>query len=726
MLSWLKRVHNENPDPRPRGQSVIDFIVDRSKVIEKIFAVLLLISAACFPLIEINYDLSEYLPSDMPSKQGISLMEEEFGYPGTARVMISDVSLYEAKAYKDRINNIPGVDMVLWADSKTDIYQTDLFIPYGDIEDYYKDGCAVMDVVFSGGDSAESTRDAVQEIQNMLGNKGALSGSAVQNKFLNEILTREMACIFVLAFIIIFGILILATNSWFEPVVFLSVILIAIVINMGSNLIFGSVSSVTMSVAAALQLGIAIDYTIILLDNFSKERKHQVPVHEALSHAIRKSLTPVSSAGTAAFVGFIALVLMRFSIGRDIGLVLAKGIAISLVTVMLLTPAFILRWYKLIEKTAHKPLVPSFKKIARKIHETRFVFLALMLITFIPAFVGKDMTDFTYGSDAMGLSKGTRVYEDDKKINAVFGRNNLIILIVPNSSMVTERYLSNELEQQPYVKSVTSLASALPEGIPESFVPDSIKSRLHTENYARILVSLKTASESDLAFSSINGITQLVKEHYPDDSYIIGTTPSTMDIKNVIVDDWKNIDLISMLGVALAILLAFRSIALPVVLMIPIQLAIFVNMTFPYLQGSRIMFMGYVIVSCLQLGATIDYSIVMTYHYLSWRKKTDKVTASINATEDSMLPILTSGLILAVAGFGVSFVSSVQAVADLGTMIGRGALLSTFTVITLLPNLFVWSDRLLIFKGGRLLPGVLGSFFNAEIQELDDNEEVEG
>jgi predicted RND superfamily exporter protein len=721
-----KQPEDFKPESSLRGQVIIDFIIYRSKIIEKIFAVLFLISAVFFPFVGINYDLSKYLPSEMPSKQGISLMEKEFGYPGTARIMISNVTLYEAKNYKDRIKNIKGVDMVIWADSVTDIYQSDIFIPYEDIEDYYKDGNAVMDVTFTGSDSDQSTRDALREMKILLGDKGYFSGSAVQNKFLNEVLPKEMIFILIFSVIIILGILTLATNSWFEPVVFLTVILISIVINMGSNIIFGSISSITLSIAAVLQLAVAMDYTIILLDNFTKERKHQVPVTEALSKAIRKSFTPVSSAGGAAIVGFMALVLMRFGIGRDIGLVLAKGIGISLVTVMFLTPAFILRWNKLIEKTEHKSFVPSFVPAAEKIHKYRYLFLLLLLLTAVPAYIGKDMTDFTFGNDAMGLSKGTIVYNDEQKINSVFGRNNLVLVIVPNSSIVTEKLLSSELEEKSYVRNVTSLANTLPEGIPEGFLQDSVKKDLHTEKYARILMYLRTATESDLAFNSINEISQIVKSHYPEDSYIIGTTPSTMDIKNVIVDDWSTIDKVSLLGVALAIMLAFRSLALPVVLMIPIQMAIFVNMTFPYLLGNQIMFIGYVVVSCLQLGATIDYSIVMTYHYLEWRKKTDKVTASIKATADSMLPILTSGLILAVAGFGVGYLSSVQAISDLGTLIGRGAILSTFMVIALLPNLFLWFDRFIIFKGGDLFPGKLGKILKVKNQVYYHADDVEG
>jgi predicted RND superfamily exporter protein len=709
-----------------RGKFIVDFIVHRSKLIEKVFAVIFIISAICVPFVGINYDLSKYLPGDMPSKLGIDLMDKEFGYPGTARVMISDVSIYEAKTYKDRIENIKGVDMVMWADSVTDINQSSLFIPYEEIEDYYKDNYAVMDVTFTENNSAKSTRAALQEMKTMLGDKGYFSGPAVQEKFLNEVITKEMLYIMIFGILLILGILTLATNSWFEPVVFLIVILISIVINMGSNIFLGSISSITLSVAAVLQLAIAMDYTIILLDNFTRERKSQISVKEALSNAIRKSITPVSSAGAAAIVGFLALILMRYGIGRDIGLVLAKGIAISLVTVMLLTPAFILRWYKVIEKTEHKPLVPSFDRIAEKIYKLRFVILILLLLAAVPSCVGKDMTDFRYGNDAMGLSEGTVVYEDEQKINSIFGRNNLILAIVPNSSMVTEKVLSDKLESLPYVKYVTSLANTIPAGVPESFIPDSIKSQLHTEKYARILIPVKTASESKLAFNCVDEITEIVKSYYPKNSYIIGVTPSTMDIKNVIVEDWTRIDKLSLLGVALAIMFAFRSLALPIVLMIPIKMAIFVNMVVPYLQGDSIMYMGFMIVSCLQLGATIDYSIVMTYRYLENRKHTDKVAASIKASSESMLPILTSGLILAVAGYGVSFLSSVTAIGDLGKLVGRGAMLSMFMVLALLPNLFIWADRLIIVGNSKLLPLFLRRIIGrkgGKIQDVQVGEE---
>lgn len=687
-----------------KSKSIIDFIIYKSKWVEKFFAVTLIITAICLPFVQVNYDLSKYLPGDMPSKQGIDLMEDVFGYPGTARVMIKDVSIYEAKLYKQRIENFDGVDTVTWADTFEEIYQPDCFYRYDDLEDYYKNRNAIMDITFIGNDSDKQTSDALQKIQDMLGSKGYYGGAAVQDKFLNEVIIKEMVFIMAFAVIVILGILTLTTNSWFEPIVFLIVILISIIINMGSNLIFGKISSMTMSVAGVLQLAIAMDYTIILLDNFTKERKHKLPVEEALSNAIRKSITPISSAGAAAIIGFLAMVLMRYTIGKDMGLVLAKGIAISLVTVVSLTPAFILRWYKIIEKTEHKPFMPSFLPLAKKIYQHRFVFMIIALVITIPSFFAKEMTDFTFGNDAMGLSKGTVVYEHDQKMNEEFGRNNLILIMYPNTSMVSEKQLSDELEDLSYVKYVTSLASLMPEGLPESFLPESVTGDLHKENYARMIVSIRTASESKLAFQSVDEIKSIVKGYYPDGAYVVGVTPSTQDIKAVLVNDWKKIDKLSLLGVALAIMIAFRSFSLPVVLMIPIQMATFANMAMPYVTGKEIMYMGYIIVSCLQLGATIDYSIIMTNHYLEHRKDHDKVTASILTTSESTLPIITSGIILAVAGFGVYFLSSVTAISDLGELIGRGALFSIVMTLAVLPNLFIWFDRFIILKNNGTTP----------------------
>lgn len=676
-----------------RAADLANFIVNKRKWIEIIFIVSIIVSIPCFFLVRVNYDLTEYLPASGLTKQGVTLMKNTFGYPGTARVMIKDISSYEGKIYKDRIENIDGVDMVMWADTKADIYQSSLFVQYKDIEDYYKDNCAVMDVTFKEGDSSTRTHKAIDTIKKITGGKGCFSGPAIQDKFLRESLKQEVKFASIIVVAIIILVLSLATTSWFEPLIFMVVIFIAIIINMGSNLIFSNISFLTENVAAILQLAIAIDYTIILLDAFSKERAAGLRPEEAIRKAIQRSMTPIFSAGGAAIVGFLALALMRFSIGVDLGLVLAKGIFISLITILFLTPALVLRWHKKIEKYSHRSFVPSFRSVSEKIYRWRYLIVVGALLIAIPSYVAKDMNSFTFGTDAMGSSAGTKTYIDDQEIIKHFGRNNLLLVLIPDSSMVTEKLLAEELEKLDYTQYVTSLANTLPEGIPINILPESMTSQLHKNGYARMLVSINTASESQLAFQYTDEIRKTVSKYYPTGAFVLGTTPATQEIKDVIVDDYTKIDILSLLGVALAIMLAFKSLRLSLVLMIPIQIAVFVNMTIPYLLGDSLVYMGYIIVSCLQLGATIDYSILLSHHYLEWRKQMDTVEAAIQATTVSILPISISGIILAAAGYSLKFTSSVPAIADLGGLIGQGALLSMIAVIGILPNLFILGDK---------------------------------
>lgn len=685
-----------------RSNNLVDLIIEKRRLIEKIFAVLVLASIIFFPFVGVNYDLSEYLPHDAPSKAGLNLMEEEFGYPGTARIMIGEVSIYEAKIYKDKIENVDGVDMVMWADTTTDIYQSGQFLKNDDISDYYKDGYAVMDVTFIEGDSAKTTHKAINAIKEITGDKGYFTGSAVQNKSLSETLTKEIAIAMVMGVVMIAAILCLTTNSWFEPFLFLMIMGIAIVINMGSNIFLGTISFLTFSVAAILQLAIAMDYSIFLLHSFTREKAKGFEPEVAIKNAIKQSTSSILSSGATTIVGFIVLALMRFTIGKDMGIVLAKGIVISLFTVLLLMPALILRWADKVEKTAHKPLMPSFRPLGETIYKIRYIVLIIVVIITPPAYVAQGMNNFLYGNDALGSSEGTVVYEDERKINERFGRSNLMLAIIPNDSMVTEKELTDEIENLYYVKSVTSLSGTLPEGIPESFLPQRLTSKLHTENYSRMLITIKTSAESKLAFDCSDEIQSIVKKYYTEKAYVVGVTPSTQDIKNTITDDYNRVNILSLIGVAIVVMITFKSGIIPIVVMIPIEVAIFINMSIPYIIGDKMIFMGYIIVSCLQLGATIDYSILVTNNYLDARAELDKKEAAITSITMSALSVLTSGTILTTVGYGLFFTSSVAAIADIGRLVGRGALFSMVLVLALLPILLTASDKLIFDQKKRL------------------------
>lgn len=676
-----------------QSHGVIELIVNKRKIIEKIFILAVIICAVLTPFVGVNYDLSEYLPEFVPSKKGLNLMENEFGYPGTARIMISDVSIYEAKVYKDRIENVDGVDMVMWADTTTDVYQSSLFIKYDDIDNYYKNGYSAMDVTFDEGDASKNTHKAIDEIKKITGDKGYFTGSAVQNKSLSETLIREIAIAMVMAVIMIAVILCLTTNSWFEPFLFILIMGIAIIINMGTNIFLGTISFLTFSVAAILQLAIAMDYSIFLLHSFTREKESGQEPTQAIINAIKSSVSSILSSGATTIVGFIVLTLMKFTIGRDMGIVLAKGIVISLLTVLLLMPSLILRFSDKIEKTAHRSFMPSFDNLGKAVFKIRYFIIILVAVIVVPAYVAQGMSSFLYGNDALGSSPGTKVYDDEQKINEIFGRSNLMLAIVPNNSIVTEKRLTDELEDLYFIKSVTSLAGSIPEGVPESIVPKNLTSQLHTDNYSRIMIFVNSANESDFSFECSNKIQSIIKKYYPDNSYLVGVTPSTQDIKDVITVDYNNVNILSLIGVAIVVALTFKSLIIPIIVMIPIEVAIFFNMAIPYLAGDKMIFMGYIIVSCLQLGATIDYSILVTNNYIDYRKNSDKKEAAICSISSSALSVLTSGFILTTVGYGLFFTSSVSAIADIGRLVGRGALFSMILVLSLLPVLLTIFDK---------------------------------
>ena len=445
-------------------------IVRRRHLIEMLFLVLVFLSAINAPRVKVNYDLTEYLPSYTESKKAIDLMEREFGYPGTARIMITDVSIYEAYLYQQMIENVDGVDMVTWMTQ--DVYMAQDFIDLDAQKDYYKDRCAVMDVTFEQGDNDEATKEAIGAIQDILGERGRYAGPAVENKSLEETLTKEIQIIMAVAVVLILLILCLTTDSWFEPVLFLTVMGIAIILNMGSNIFLGTISFMSSSVSSVLQLATSMDYSVFLLHTYVR-RNEEKPGNEekAMAGALKESAVSILSSAMTTFVGFMALLAMRFGLGRDVGLVLGKSIICSVVTVLFLMPALLLRFGGLIEKTKHKSVMPKFHLASRAVFRLRYLVLALMAVVAVPAYVAQNMNSFTFGNSALGRSEGTKVYDDTAEIEAKFGRSNLYLVIVPNETPIKERELADELEDLYYVKSVMGIANVLPVGIPEDFIP---------------------------------------------------------------------------------------------------------------------------------------------------------------------------------------------------------------------------------------------------------------
>ena len=703
-LHWKKKNKTENAQESGDGQSrtpaevLARFIIEKRALIESIFVAGCIFSFIAMCFVNVNYDLTKYVPSYTQSSQGLDKMKEEFGYPGTARLMIKDVSLYEAKMYKDQLAAVDGVDQILWCDTTVNVYAGEDFVNLDDIKDYYKDGCAVMDITFEEESDSPRTERAIDEMKAITGDKGCYVGMAVQNKSLIETTAREMGRILVVAVLMILAVLCLATTAWTEPILFMMVMGVAVLLNKGTNIFLGTISFLTDNVAIILQLATSMDYSIFLLDAFMSWRDTGLSEEEAIVKAVEEAINSIFASSLTTVVGFLALVTMKFNIGFDMGLVLAKGIVFSLLSVVFFMPAMILKFTKWNDRTKHRSFFPDFTKMGKGVFKIRYaVLIGIFLIT-PPAYVAQGMNHFLYGNSAVGGAKGTQVYEDDQEITARFGRSNMLLLIYPNNDMVAERRLSDELEDLPYVKSVTSMANTLPEGVPEEFLPESATSLLHKNDTARMLIYIRTKGESDIAFQCTDQIRDIMKKYYPEESYVVGETPSTQDIKVTITEDNTRVNVLSLLGVFMVVMFSFHSVLIPLVVMIPIEVAIFLNMAIPYIQGVDMVYMGYIIVSSIQLGATVDYSILLTNNYIAKRKLLPKKEACIEAVTRSCSSIFTSGTIITLAGYIVHFISTTAAIGDLGHLIGRGGLLSVMLVLTLLPALLVLCDRLIIEK----------------------------
>jgi len=684
------------PQTISKSARLADFIVDHNKKIRNIIMVLVVVFACCYPFVAVNYDLTKYLPDAVESKSAINKMRDIFGYPGTGRLMLKDVSIYEAKQYKNQIEKVDGVDQVVWCDMTTQIYGSSEFIDYDKIDDYYKNGNAVMDITFKEGDTSKRTHKAIDEIESIIGDRGYLVGMSPTNKFTEESVKSALAEIMVIVVVLIFLILLFTTTSWFEPVLFLTVIGCAIAINKGTNIFLGEISYITNNICDILQLATSMDYSVFLLHAYERERKKGMDKESALKLGLMSTITTILASSLTTFFGFIVLIFMRFSIGWDMGIVMSKGIICSLLMVIFLMPSLILSWSDKIEKMKHKSFFPDFHKFSVLVNRVSPFILLASLTVAGPIYFAQSMNNFMYGPDATGAGPGTSMYEHSQEIDREFGRSNLIVAIFPDTDRIKEKELCDELDELDYVKKVMGMGAYLPEGTPESFLPKSVTELFHKEGYARLLIYIKTKPESPTAFKCSDEISGIIKKYYPEEAYITGNTPTTKDMENVLVPDYNLVNALAMISIFLVVAISFKSVVLPFVAMVPIMMAIYLNMSFPYFAGDELIFIAYAVVSCVQLGSTIDYAISSTENYIQCRQKgLEKKEASVRMTELSFPSILTSGLILVVCGYAISIISAIPAIGQVGHLVGRGAIFSVIFVTSLMPFLFRLSDRLI-------------------------------
>jgi len=668
---------------------VFESVLNHKRAVVAIYAVALALCALLSQTVSVNYNLLDYLPDASPSTVAVRVLNNEYsgGYPN-ARVMASNISLPEAAALKKRLEAVNGVTSVMWLDDAVS-----LDVPLGTldpktVETYYKDECALYTVTIEEGKEI----DALNQIRTLIGEDGAVEGAAVDSAVVEESTGPEIMRMMLLVVPLCFLILALTTTSWFEPVLFMITIGVAIALNRGTNALLGEISFVSNAAASILQLAVSMDYAIFLLNRFAECRRQEPDVRAAMLEAMKKSAVPVIAAACTATIGFAALLSMRFRIGADMGAVMTKALILSLITVFTLLPVLTLYTYKLIERTEHRPLVPSFDRFAHLVVQLRIPVMIIFLLLVVPSYLARDNNSYYYGTAHIFKDESSQVVRDRDAIEGIFGKSNVLALMVPRGDLGKEAALSQELGQLPEVTSIISYVDSVGAEVPMEFLDEGTLSQLVSGNYSRLVLTVSTDSEGDEAFDLVQRIRGLAQKYYGDDYHLAGNSVSTYDLKDVITADSMRVDAVAIGSIFLTLLISMRSSLLPVVLVLSIETAIWLNLSVPYLVGSPMFYISYIIISSIQLGATVDYAILQTDRYLEERKTLDRREAVLKAVQTTTLPILTSAAILTLGGAVLGVLSSHGVISELGHLVARGTILSTLMVLFVLPALLYVLD----------------------------------
>lgn len=666
-------------------------ITAKPKLVILLFVLLAVAGAILKPLVSVDYDMNDYLPEDSKSTVSIDVMNEEFdgGIPN-ARVMVKNVSIPQALDYKEKIESVEGVSDVMWLDDSIDMTTPLEIQDQSVVETYYKDNNALFSVTIDD----DHILDAVSAIREIVGTDNAMEGSAVSTEVATNSTVSEIAKITVIAVIFVLLILILTTESWAEPIIILLGLGVAILINMGSNVIFGEISFVSNAAGAILQLAVSLDYTVFLLHRFEECRKTFDSPRDAMVDALCKSTSSILSSGLTTVIGFAALCLMRFRIGPDLGLVLAKGIAISLICVFVFTPNFILTVYKFIDKTHHRKFVPSFERFGKFVSKVMIPCACIFAVLIVPTYLASNSNSYYYGSSHI-FNEKTKLGKDTKLIEDVFGKSDTYVLLVPNGDNQTQKELSETLKTIPEVKNIVSYVDTVGSEIPEQYLDTDTLSLLRSDNYSRMVISLDTDYEGSDTFSLVEKIRSTAEDFYSDQYYLAGNGVSTYDLMDTVTSDMVKVNLVAIAAVFIVLLLTLKSVSLPILLVLSIETAVWLNLSFPYFMDDTIFYIAYLIISSIQLGATVDYAILMTDRYLEYRRTMPKKQAVIQTVSSCAVSILTSGSVLTIVGFLLGYISTHGLLAQLGIFLGRGTLCSLGIVLFVLPGLLYIFDKVI-------------------------------
>lgn len=644
----------------------------------------------------VNYDILSYLPDSLETVEGQDIMVDEFGMGAFSMVIVEDMEPKDAQKLKEEIQKVEHVKDVLWYDDITDLTLPVEMLP-DEINEVFNQGDATMMIaLFDQTTSADETMKAVSEMRKLAREQCFISGMSGVVTDIKNLSLQEMPIYVVIAALLCLAVLMLTMESFVVPVIFLFSIGVAIIYNLGSNSFLGEISYITQALTAVLQLGVTMDYSIFLLNTYEENKvRFEGDKNRAMAHAIANTFKSVCGSSVTTIAGFAALCTMTFTLGRDIGIVMSKGVVIGVICCVTLLPSMILIFDKPIEKTKHKSLIPNLDKVSGFITRHYRVWLILFLVLLGPAIYGNNHTKVYYNIDK-SLPKDLDSSVANQKLGDEFHMNNVYMVMLKNGmESKDKKNLIEDLEQVDGIQWVVGMDSLVGANFPDSMIPDDVESMLKSDNYELQFVCSDYKTATDEVNEQIRQVDEIVKT-YGKENMVIGEAPLTKDLADVTDVDLKNVNLVSIAAIFMIIMIVFKSISLPVVLVAIIEFAIFVNMGIPFYTNTELPFVASIVIGTIQLGATVDYAILMTSKYQKARYLgASKMDAISQAHKSSMKSILISGISFFAATFGVGMYSRIDMISSICNLLSRGAIISTIVVICVLPAMFMIFDKVI-------------------------------
>lgn len=663
-----------------------------------ILSIILLIPAVWgYVNTRINYDVLTYLPEDIETMQGQEIMTNDFGIGAFSMLMVDGMEDKDIVKLKEKVEKVDGVANVLWYDSLADISVPQSMLPSKLYDEYNTEDGTMMAVFFKDGTSSDETMKAITEIRKVTGKQCFLSGMSAIVEDTKELAEKETPLYVLIAVALSALVLAITMESIFVPVLFLLSIGIAIVYNLGTNVFFGEISYITKALAAVLQLGVTMDYSIFLMHSYQEQQvRYNGDKERAMAHAISQTFSSVIGSSVTTVAGFIALCFMSFTLGKDIGIVMAKGVIFGVLVCVTVLPSMILCCDKLIEKTKHKPLLPDIGRISDKVTKRYVIYVVAFVILLFPAIYGNNHTGVYYNLDE-SLPKDLPSVIANTKLKEDYNMNTTHMILVDSSVAGSDvKKMSQEIEKVDGVKWVLGLDNLVGSGVPADMLPESVTGMLKNDKYQLLMVNSTYKVATDKVNKQIEQIDKIM-DKYDKGAMLVGEGPLTKDLINITDTDFKRVSAVSIGIVFVIILLLFRSITLPVILVGVIEFAIFVNMGIPFYTGTKLPFVASIVIGTIQLGATVDYAILMTTRYLRERRRgVGKFDAITTAHKFSAQSIIVSALSFFAATIGVGLYSNIDMISSLCILMARGALISMAVVVFILPSLFMVFDKIII------------------------------